>query len=201
MSSRAYVLSVATSRPDLDQHLIPGSACTIRLAVDLEGDDLEHLDLTMREPPLMFTVALPIVSELIRAVLHDGFIVQVEPAEGTAQSWRWPASCSTEFQVSQCLQTLREAIDSQEGALPYPVLVWVVPGQAVTYQSDDALDHFRERPHDIVLWRELLDSGVGRITITEDTCSLSLHCRAFQQALAWVRRALDVSPFPIDWIP
>ena len=196
-----FLLTVHVTRPG--GYLTPAEegSCFVRLGIDVpdsKGSDSEE---QLQALPLMLTVARATLEELLRTFLAAKMVLRVEHAYPHKLSDRpaeWPRTCRTPQDVRACLDTLSDYTDLPDHSLLYPILCWATP-QDKEATAGGLIDGFHLKPGSKDLWRSIMNAGMVMTTITEDTCSVAVHCDRIDDAVNWARSALRGSPIPVEW--
>lgn len=205
--SRDYAFAIRSSRLDTDPNLIEGSACVVRLelvpstelrnAPQIEYSTADVNAGGIEEPELMLTIGIGFLRSLVAVFLRNGRACRLEGSELADRSWLESFRCDFLADLPGCMERLA-AMTRSSGSDAYPILIWVMPVD-FTWQIDAAIAEFRGMRTSWSLWRQIIDSGVLRLTVSESTCSVAFSCEQFDQCRRWIEEAVEHSSLPARW--
>jgi hypothetical protein len=198
-----YVAVVSTLRPDRDDHLLEGSACTVRIEVGVEGDsDCESVPLGLgvdddNSNGVRMVVAVPeFLPEFLGLLYNRGFCFRFEVVD-SPHEWLWPKMARQLPELTQAITFVTE--ESVNGPVDQATItISAIPGDREN-EAIDLVNRYRSGGGTRTLWRRILHSGVITLRMMGDVCSISMDCADIDQTIHDVRVALDAAGVPALW--
>lgn len=197
MPEEQYLLRV--SDPGCDDGQSRGRTYSIHLSISPRNENALAFVPREAEPPLMLTLGRPIIEAVSQSLLEEGCILRVDLRDPPMEPWEWPRVCRS---IADIRAAIGRVTGSSTGILHsrfYPLLLWAVPGEHYLATAR-AIEAFIDQGDSASLWHAILESGTVRLSLSESSCTVSMHCWRAQSLSVIVRHALAQSLIPVKWI-
>jgi len=138
-----------------------------------------------------------VLESLLRQFLDDKYVARISLADHDYRSWQWPYDVKRAVDIPDALSQIPPEEPSTHSL--YPVSIWLVE-ESGEGESIEAIRAFEGEPDSTERWRELINSGIIRGSLTGSTLTLSFRCQQFDGIAAHVRSTAKQLDAILRWI-